>query len=488
MLSLAVSPARVASAVMAFESGPRATLAWKLVPVTLAATPFTLTSAPLRVRLPETTTVLSVVVMPSAGDRIEMASGGGTKLTVMESDPVLPAASVAVATTAFAPGVSVTAALKEAPSSTAGRPFTVTLAIGLASLTLPAIATSGTLTTVPFAGASIDTLGGALSSTTVTAVVAAPKSLLAVTVMGFAPATSGTLAEKVVPLTLAEIPSTRTLTGAVPVKLPVTSSGEAATMAPSAGKPTTTVGSSPRSTVTLAETVLPKLSVAVAVRTFSPISRGTLAEKVLPVTSAATPFTTTPARPVASETVPSTRTLASVRRSPSAGLVMATAGGVSSTTVIVRVAAPNPLLAVALTLFAPSTSGMLAVKLPPERVAGTPLTVTASASVAPPLTSRGDWVTTAPSVGFAMAMVGVGPGGGPPPPISSAPASKAALPSSSPSRGRSADPEKSASKLVSNAAPRPSARGSRPTSTAGEPSASPKSIWALAGSPRLSKT
>ena len=140
-------------------------------------------------------------------------------------------------------------------------------------------------------------------------------------------------------------------------------------------------------TVTAAEAEFPRVSVATAVSTLAPSVRGASAEKAPPETAAATPLTATPVR-CGSDAVPVTSVEAPAMSSPSAGEVMVTVGGsVSRVTVVATVVArPTPSRADHVRALAPSASaiawpvnGRVAPSGAP-RVAGTPLTLTSTAS------------------------------------------------------------------------------------------------------------
>ena len=74
-------------------------------------------------------------------------------------------------------------------------------------------------------------------------------------------------------------------------------------------------------------------------------------------------------------------------------------------------AEPKAFVAVAVNVFAPSTSGTLALKLPAVTVADTPLTSTVTGSVPEtvPVTAAGVTPVSVPSAGAWMATVGASP-------------------------------------------------------------------------------
>ena len=145
----------------------------------------------------------------------------------------------------WVPSVGRSTISEKAPSTSATLcPFSVTLWIGLASVTVPVTRIDVSAVIVPSSGAVIVTTGGIVSSTTSIASVAVPDAFTPLAVSVFGPSLRGTSALKVPPLTWAEVPFTSTATP-VPSTVPSTSAGVAASSAPSSGAVIRMRGASP---------------------------------------------------------------------------------------------------------------------------------------------------------------------------------------------------------------------------------------------------
>ena len=115
-------------------------------------------------------------------------------------------------------------------------PLISKLAMGLSSTTVPSTSTLASAVCVPSAGVVIVTTGGSVSAAarvTLTWSVSVPTELVAVATRVLAPSTSGTLALKVAPITVAGTPFTVTVSAFC--TSPETTMGSVATSLPSAG-------------------------------------------------------------------------------------------------------------------------------------------------------------------------------------------------------------------------------------------------------------
>jgi len=161
----------------------------------VAVTPLTFTvTVAVPPKVPDTVTEVLRVSSPFAGALI-VTVGGVTRVTVIEDVQVFPAASVAVTLMVFAPSASATDWLNAPPFKLAVVPFTFTLVIALASVTVPVTTTEAAPVVEPLAGALIAMTGAVLSSFTVTEADADPEAFVATAVSVLLPSMSGTLAE-----------------------------------------------------------------------------------------------------------------------------------------------------------------------------------------------------------------------------------------------------------------------------------------------------
>jgi hypothetical protein len=132
----------VATAVIVLAPSTRVTVAVKALPDSAAGWPLTVTLAipPASVAVPVTWSETLVTVCPSVG--LEMATAGGVvspfwRVAWTVACPSFPAASVAATVIVLAPAVRGTEAVKAPPESGTTWPLTVTLAMALASVTVP---------------------------------------------------------------------------------------------------------------------------------------------------------------------------------------------------------------------------------------------------------------------------------------------------------------------------------------------------------------
>jgi hypothetical protein len=146
-------------------------------------------------------------------------------VTVTCAEAVFPAASVAAAVIVFVPSVRETWVVNAPLVSATACPFTVKLEIATASETVPVTVTWLWVVAKPFAGALMATTGGVVSSVALTDVLVLARLFVAVAVSVSTPWASGTLAVYEPPDKVAWTPFTETVTGAVPVTLPVTAIG-----------------------------------------------------------------------------------------------------------------------------------------------------------------------------------------------------------------------------------------------------------------------
>jgi hypothetical protein len=198
-----------------------------VVPLSVAATPFTVTPERFVAVSTVPVTVCGVVRnrAPSFGDVIVTTGADESSVTLTEAVPGWSRASFAVAVMVFGPSVSGTLAVKCPDASTlAETPFTVTVE-RWGSVAVPLTVTGEAPKTVPAVGEVITTVGGWVSTLTVTVagVLVFPALSAAVTVIVLLPSTSVT-PERVnaLPVRVAGPPFTVTVSRFASVAVPLT--------------------------------------------------------------------------------------------------------------------------------------------------------------------------------------------------------------------------------------------------------------------------
>ncbi|MEX2205980.1 MAG: hypothetical protein WEF50_07090 [Myxococcota bacterium] len=161
---------------------------------------------------------------------------------------------------------------------------------------------------------------------------------------------------------------------------------------------------------------LPAASTATALIGFGPSASETVVVNAPPVSGTLAPFTVKPVIGLASVTVPLTTTESAAVSKPSAGVVIVTTGGVvSRVTPTCALAEPAALVAVAMSVFAPSARGTTALYVDPESVAATPFTlIETPAPLKLPVTATEAVASSAALAGDPIEIVGALPTGGVP--------------------------------------------------------------------------
>jgi hypothetical protein len=166
------------------------------------------------------------------------------------------------------------------------------------------------------------------------------------------------VALKLAPLIVAPTPFTLTLSGGVPLTVPVTEIGVFRVNRPFAGAAIEIVGGVARVTEIAAVPVFPAASVADALIGFDPTATDTVVVNAPELSVTGVSFTVNALIGLASVTVPVTVTGVPATSAPSAGPVIVTTGGVVSSVAETEADAdPSALVAVAVSVFPPSTTG-----------------------------------------------------------------------------------------------------------------------------------